>query len=186
MMRDKYPSKLNFEKMSTNKIIRSICLMISLLLLHFHKGVCQVSLEKNEEIVFSFKTHNGKQVQVVKDIDDNYLFYRAIKNGKTEFQYPEKNNESWKKFTFTSYFRPNSNDMGMNLNFLEFHHEGYQYVVYDIYYEAERHDRIGVRVTEEKTQKTFDLRANNKTVKGDLRTLSNNELLPQKIGQLFE
>ena len=172
--------------MSNYKFVKSICLMTAVLLIHFQKGLCQVSLEKNEEIVFSFKTLNGKQIQVVKDKDDNYLFYRAIKNGKTEFQYPEKNKDSWNKFIFTSYFRPNSDNLGMNLNYLEFHNEGYQYVVYDIYYEAERHDRIGVRITRDKTQKTFELRANNKTVKGDLSALSNNELLRQEIGQLFE
>ena len=172
--------------MTNHYIIRSFCLISALLLINLNHGFGQISLDANEEIIFSFKTVNGKSIQIIKEKNDKYIFYRASKNGKIELEYPEKNTDSWKKFHYTYYFRPNSNDLGMDLKFLEFTNEGYQYVVYDIYYESGNEQKMGVRCTDQKTQKIFDLRAVRKSAKGDLSQLIYNELISSSVGQLFE
>ena len=149
-------------------------------------GFCQTALESNEELLFSFKTTSGKTIQIVKDKEDKYLFYRAIKNGKVELSFPEKNENSWSAFKFTYYFRPNGNDLGMDVNFLEFYIEGFQYVLYQIYYEADATDKVGVRCIDLKTQKITDVKGIRKTVKGELRGLYNYEKIHSEVGQLFE
>jgi hypothetical protein len=161
-------------------------LIVTFLFVVLQQGYCQVGLKSNEEILFSFKTTSGKTIQIIKDIEDKYLFYRAIKNSKVEWEYPEKNEESWSAFKLTYYFRPNGNDLGMDLNFLAFYHEGYQYVVYLIYYEADATNKVGVRCTDLKTQQYFDVKGIRKTVKGDFRELFNNEKIHSEVGQLFE
>ena len=168
---------------TTRKLAPLIAVFLFVFLQH---SFCQVGLKSNEEMLFSFKTTTGKTIQIVKDIEDKYIFYRAIKKGQVEWEYPEKKEESWSKFKFTYYFRPNGSSLGMDINFLEFYNEGYQYVVYQIYYEADSTDNIGVRCTELKTQKIFDLKGIRKTAKGELRGLYNFEKLHTEVGQLFE
>jgi hypothetical protein len=160
-------------KIQTTRKLAS--LMAAFLFVMLQHGFCQVGLKSNEEMLFSFKTTSGKTIQIVKDIEDKYIFYRAIKKGKVELEYPEKKEQSWSAFKFTYYFRPNGNDLGMDLNFLEFYHEGYQYVVCLIYYEADATDKVGVRCTDIKTQNFHDVKRIRKTVKGDFRDLYNNE-----------
>lgn len=159
--------------------------MVLIILMHHH-GSSQIHLEANEELIFSFTTTTGKTIQIAKDKEDKYIYYCALKNGKVELQYPEKNKESWSKFKYNYYFRPNGNSLGMNHNFLSFNFDGHEYVVYDIYYEPESINKIGVRYTELKTQKVFDVKSVRKSVKGDLSVLVNNELVSTSVGQLFE
>lgn len=82
-------------------------LMAAFLFVLLQQGFCQVGLKSNEEMLFSFKTTSGKTIQIVKDIKDKYIFYRAIKKGKVEWEYPEKNEESWSAFKFT--YKPINN-----------------------------------------------------------------------------
>ena len=172
--------------MKIHKASKFALLVTAFLFVLLLYGFCQVGLKSNEEMLFSFKTTSEKTIQIVKDIEDKYIFYRAIKKGKVEWEYPEKNEESWSAFKFTYYFRPNGNDLVMDLNFLEFYHEGYQYVVYLIYYEADATDKVGVRFTDIKTQKIIDVKGIRKTVKGELRGLYNYEKIHSEVGQLFE
>lgn len=164
-----------------NKYITSLILLMS-----FAYASAQTSLNENEELVYTFRTVNGKNIQIVKDKDDKYIFYRASKNGKIELEYPEKNIDSWKKFRYVYYFRPNQSDLGMDLNYLEFFHEGYKYVVYDIFYDSGNEHKIGVRCEELTSKKYFDHKAFRRTVKGNLTQLINNELIESSVGQLFE
>ena len=47
----------------------------------------------SEGELIKLKDYDKITDQIIKDIEDKYLFYRAIKNSKVEWEYPEKNEE---------------------------------------------------------------------------------------------
>jgi hypothetical protein len=60
---------------------------------------------ENEELIFSFNTKNGKKLVLAKDKENEYIVYRFGTKDKIELEYPEKNKESWSKFTYGYYSR---------------------------------------------------------------------------------
>ena len=57
--------------------------------------IAQQYLLKNENVIFSFDTQSGKHVVLAKDKDNAYLVYRYGTTDSIEFEYPEKNKDSW-------------------------------------------------------------------------------------------
>ncbi|WP_068944982.1 hypothetical protein [Chryseobacterium timonianum] len=132
----------------------------------------------NEEIIYSFETKNGKKVVLVKDKKDAYIQYRFGNKNKVEMEFPsEKTKDSWKQFSYRSYMRGGGKqNAGMELNYLSFANNGYQYQLYKSYYAEDESYSTGITVTDAKGKET-DITGIYKTIKGCLCTLSDSNLI---------
>jgi hypothetical protein len=138
----------------------------------------QPFLLKNENEVFSFTTQNGKRVVLAKDKANAYIVYRFGTTDSVEFEYPEKNKDSWKKFKYSFYLRGGgAQNEGMDLNYLYFINKGYKYTIYDCYYSVENKTKTGITVTNLKTSKTVDINGLEKTRKGTMIDFRDNNLV---------
>ena len=136
-------------------------------------------LQKGESVIFSFRTQSGKYVMLAKGEHDAYIVYRFGTADSIEFEYPEKNRDSWKKFKYAYYLRGGGvQNAGMDLNYLYFVNNGYKYYIYDVYYaEKGRNSGIGVGVTNLETNKTATIKGAEKTRKGTILDLRDNNLV---------
>lgn len=135
-------------------------------------------LLKNESVIFSFGTQSGKHVVLARDNGNAYIVYRYGTTDSVEFEYPEKNKDSWKKFKYSYYLRGGgAQNEGMDLNYLYFINNGYKYSFYDTYYAVGNKSEIGISVTNLKTNKTVDIKGIKKTGKGTIIDFRNNKLV---------
>ena len=143
-------------------------------------------VQKNETVIFSFTTKNKKEVAIVKNNANNKVFYRFGTKAKSEFQFPATNSKPSQKLTYSFYLRGGGvANEGMELNYVYFINDNFQYIIYDTYYSVDNRQNIGVKVIDLKTKKTSDIQGDIKTRKGTLTDFRDNKLLD--IGeQLFE
>ena len=116
----------------------------------------QQYLLNNEEVIFSFITKKGKKMVLARDKDDEYIIYRFGTEKKIELEYPEKNKESWRKFTYFYFGKPGGPENGgMYCRAVNFKIDGYRYEVYDNVHLFEEGDdyRRGILITNEQTSK---------------------------------
>ena len=81
---------------------RTLILILSIFAFKCH---CQEYILPNEENIISFITKKGKIVTLSKDKNNEYIIYRFGSKEKIELEYPEKNKNSWNKFTYSFYHR---------------------------------------------------------------------------------
>jgi hypothetical protein len=145
-------------------------LFLSLLCFTINASAQTKILLPGEEVVFSFKTTNNKEVVVAKSKSNQYLVYRFGSSSKVELEYPSaKDTTSWKKFSYSYWLRGGGPaNEGIDLNYLYFISEDYRYVVYHTYFSVDEKSSVGVKVTNMKTGKTIDIPGNIKSVKGNL------------------
>lgn len=123
----------------------------------------QEYLLKNEEIIFSFDAKNKKKLVLAKDKGEKYIVCRYGTIDKIEFEFPEKTEESWGRFSY-SYFSRNGNIE----NSIIFNHNGFKYTIFDCYYPDNRNKfSIGMSI-EDDEHKIAYLRGKIKTQKGKL------------------
>lgn len=135
-------------------------------------------LQKGEILLFSFDTRAGKHVVLARDKENAYLVYRFGTKDSVEFEYPEKNRDSWLKFVFSYYDRGGGvQNEGENLNYVSFTNNGYRYSLYDSWYAEQNEFSVGISVTNLKTNKTVVIRGEPKTRKGTLRDFRGNNWL---------
>lgn len=140
---------------------------------------------KNEELIFSFKTKNGKQMVLVKDKNDGYIIYRFGTSKKIELEYPEKNKESWAKFTFSHYMRGGGiKNAGMELQSLFFRIDNYDYTLYKDYCAEGEVSETGILVTNLTTQKTIDIKGRFNTIRGNLIDIFESGLILEDIERI--
>jgi hypothetical protein len=146
----------------------------------------QSYLKPNEQIILSFQTTNNKQVFLVKDKANKYIYYRFGTKDRIEMQFPSTEKDSWSKFKYSYYFRGGGiSNEGMDLNYVYFSNNGYQYVIYYTYFSREEKASIGIKVTDLKTKKETNIKGNFATRKGTLADFRDNKLL--EIGEeLFD
>jgi hypothetical protein len=138
----------------------------------------QSFLLKNENEIFSFDTQSGKHVVLSKDKGNAYIVYRFGTKDSVEFEFPEKNKDSWKKFKYSYYLRGGGvQNEGMDLNYLYFINKGFKYNIYDTYYAVGNKVQSGITVTNLKTNKTVDIKGLNKSRKGTMIDFRENSLL---------
>ncbi len=132
----------------------------------------------NEEIIYSFETKNGKKMTLVKDKKDGYIQYRFGNKNKIEMEFPaERTKDSWKKFTYNSYMRGGGKqNAGMEVHYLSFKNNGYQYQLYKSYYAEDASYSTGVTVTDTKGKET-DITGIYKSIKGNLSSLNDSDLI---------
>jgi hypothetical protein len=88
---------------------------------------------------------------------------------KIEFEYPVSKEKSWDNFTYEYYFRGGGEaNSGLDLNYLVFKNEGYEYRVYQEYSSEEKATIIGVKVTELSTGKETDIKGESNSLIGNL------------------
>ncbi|TPN86948.1 hypothetical protein [Aquimarina algicola] len=143
----------------------------------------QEYLLKNEKEVFSFDTHKGKRLVIANDTIQDYLVYRFGTKEKIEFEYPNDLEKSWSRFKFTSYFRGGGiqND-GIDLNYLLFINEGYQYIVFSEYYASDNSQRCGIKIINQRNQKTTVIHGDITTNKGTLVDFRSNDKIEKTDG----
>ena len=109
----------------------------------------------NEVVAYSFKTSKGMTCSLTKDKDNKYLVYRYGTKDNIELEFPEKNSDSWKQFTYSFYLRGGSTqNEGMDLNYVAFIHKNYKYVIYETYSAVDNKQSIGIKLINLTTHKT--------------------------------
>lgn len=150
-------------------------------LLFFIANWClsQSYLLPNEEIVFSFVTKNKKKMVLAKDKEDAYIVYRFGAENNIEIEFPEKNKESWNKFTYFYYGKPGGPENGGSyFHSINFKIKEMQYSVYSNVYltntsKDDYHE--GVLIINAKTKKRKTIKAF--TSEGTLDDFQYNNLL---------
>ncbi|MBO9199548.1 MULTISPECIES: hypothetical protein [Niastella] len=154
-----------------------LTLLAVMLFLSLTAGAQKVLL-KNESEIFSFDTQSGKHVVLAKDKDNAYIVYRFGAKDSVEFECPEKNRDSWKKFKYSFYLRGGGvQNEGMDLNNVYFINNGYKYSIYDNYYSVGNKSQVGIRVTNLKTNRIVNIKGIGKTRKGTMIDFRVNKLL---------
>ncbi|MCT2562258.1 hypothetical protein [Chryseobacterium herbae] len=137
----------------------------------------------NEETIFSFDTKNGKKMTLVKDKKNSYIQYRFGSKDRVEMEFPAtRTKESWKQFTYSSYHRGGGKqNAGMDLNYLTFTNNNYQYQLFRTYSAEDESFSTGITVTDSK-RKATDITGVYKTIKGCLCNLEDTEVKKEDFG----
>ena len=160
--------------------------LLLLIILSAVSAFGQGYLLPNEELIFSFSTQKGKKVTLNKDKNNQYIIYRYGSDKKIELEFPSKSASSWKSFNYSFYLRGGgSQNEGMDLNYVYFTNNNYQYIIYDTYYAVGEKHSIGIKIIDLKTKKTTDIKGNIKTRKGTLIDFRDNKLL-EITDELFD
>ncbi|MCD6063566.1 MAG: hypothetical protein K0R82_1477 [Flavipsychrobacter sp.] len=146
-----------------------------------------IYLLPNEEVIYSFETTNGKKVMVARETQNAYLVYRFGSKHKLEFEYPTKDRNSWKKFSYSFLLRGGGiKNEGMDLNYLYFDNNGFRYVIYQTYYARGEERFAGVKVINLEEEGSVDVKAKYSTVEGSLGGFFRGEKLVRDGEELFE
>lgn len=152
------------------------------LIIFFIAKICfaQNYILPNEKLLFSFKTKNQKKMVLVKDENNKYIIYRFGTSKKIELEYPEKNKDSWSKFTFFHYMRGGGiQNSGMELESLFFKIENYDYVIYKDYYAEGEVLETGILITNLDTKKEINSKGKFNSIKGKLYYLFESGLIKE-------
>jgi|694.fasta_scaffold79977_7 hypothetical protein len=138
-------------------------------------GFGQTTLLKNETLLFTFMTKTGKIMLLSMDKNDNSVNYRFGTAKRTELKF---HSDSTHKITYSFYLRGGGpSNEGMDLNYVYFINDGFQYVIFDNYYAAENKKTTGLKIINLKTKETTHIKANDKTIKGNLVQFRDNKVL---------
>ena len=104
--------------------------------------------QKGETTLLAFRMKNsGKYLSVCQGKADgrDYLVYRFGKPSAVELEFPVKKKDSWDEFRYWWYLRGGGpqND-GMDLNYLAFVNNDWEYVVYEEYVAVYDSYEVGV------------------------------------------
>jgi len=118
---------------------------------------------------------------LVKDKNDGYIQYRFGNKDHVEMAYPaEKNKDSWKKFKYRSYMRGGGKqNAGMELNYLTFSNNGYQYQLFRTYYAEDSSYATGITVTGANGKET-NINGIYKSIKGCMCHLQESDLIEKE------
>lgn len=138
-------------------------------------------LRPNEEIIYSFETKTGKKMALVKDKENEYIQYRFGSKDHIEMEFPQKRTkESWKKFKYNSYLRGGGKqNSGMELNYLSFTNNGYEYQLFKTYYAEDESYSTGITITDSKGKET-NITGLYKTIKGCMCYLRDSGLIEKE------
>jgi hypothetical protein len=149
------------------------------------ESVDQYLCTENEDILISFPIADSNKIASVciSKNQQGYIVYRFGTKDKIELEYPEQNEDSWKKFTYSYYLRGGGTaNEGLDLNYLDFENDGYIYEIYEEYSSENDKTFIGIKVINQKTGEETDLPGDSKGLKGTLISLRDIEKI-KKINQ---
>ena len=143
----------------------------------FQNCFSQQLLLPNEEAVFSFKLKNGKTMMLAKEKKNSYLVYRFGKDNKIDFEFPERDSLSFKKFGYNFYFRGGGKEnAGIDIDNLFFENAGYYYTVYSVYSAEDESLSSGIIVLD-KNNKQTKLTAVKGSEMGSLQDFRTNDMI---------
>lgn len=161
-------------------------LLIFFIFISFLSNAQDYILE-NEELIFSFNTKKGKKLVLAKDKENEYIVYRFGTNEKIELEYPEKNKESWSKFTYGHYLRGGGiQNSGMELESIFFQINNFEYTIYKNYHSEDNSFETGVKVKNVLDNKIIDIVGKYKTIKGSFYKLREEELIEEDKDKIDE
>jgi hypothetical protein len=139
--------------------------------------------QAGEKTLFAFQmAGSAKWVSLCESegADGAYIAYRYGAPTKIELNYPERLPESWDAFEYSYYLRGGgSSNEGLDLNYVSFQVADWKYVVYQEYSAETDSTEVGIRLTNLKDKKKYDLRGNPKTMQGTLVQLRDEERMPK-------
>ena len=142
---------------------------------------------QNEELIFSFNTKNGKKLVLAKDKENEYIVYRFGTKDKIELEYPEKNKESWGKFTYGYYFRGGGKqNAGMELESIFFQINNFEYIIYKNYHSEDNSFETGIKIKDLSNDKITIIAGKYKTIKGSFYKLREEELIEEDKDRIDE
>jgi hypothetical protein len=146
----------------------------------------------NEKVIFSFTTLDNKKIILAKDTGDLYIVYRFGTMNKIEFEYPGEiknagqEHVSWKKFTYSYYFRGGGKqNEGLDLNYLYFVSGHYKFIIYDTYSSTDNKPDCGIKVLDLSNNKMSEMKGKNNSRKGTLTGFRDNNLV-ETSEELFD
>lgn len=151
--------------------------MLCVVLFACFRAGAQQYLKSNEKPVLSFRTANGKRMMLAMDTGNKYLVYRFGTLKHIELEYPANLDNSFKKFQLFHYSRGGGaqNDAEEIME-LRFNINGIAYRVYDDWRAIGNQRSSGIIIPETKTMHAMEIRALQKTKKGDLASLMDNDI----------
>ncbi len=139
----------------------------------YKKNLCT----DDEEVLFSFDTSDSsKTLSVcVSKTQPDYIVYRFGTKDKIELEFPENKSDSWSKFTYSYYLRGGgSENAGMDMNYLVFNNDGYEYKIYQEYTAIDEITQVGLKITDTVGNKETDIKGLSKSIEGGLINLRGN------------
>lgn len=139
---------------------------------------------ENEVLLFSFKLGDvPKTLSVcVSKTQPDYIIYRFGTRDKIEFEFPVNKTDSWSKFTYSYYLRGGgAENAGMDMNYLMFENDEYEYKVYEEFIAEDNVTNVGVKITDKSTKKEMDIKGLSNSIQGSLVSLRENKKIKVKI-----
>jgi hypothetical protein len=141
----------------------------------------------NEELIFSFNTKNGKRLVLAKDKKNEYIVYRFGTKDKIELEYPEKNKESWSKFTYGHYLRGGGKqNAGMELESIFFQINNFSYTIYKNFHSEGNSFETGINIRNLSDDKMTIIVGKYNTIKGSFYKLREEELIEEDKDRIDE
>jgi hypothetical protein len=132
-------------------------------------GISQKYVMPNEKSVFEFNTLNNKHLVIAIEFNEEYLIYRFGTNDSIEFIFPENKITSWLNFKYYWYLRGGGKqNEGLDLNYLSFENDDYQYIVYEEFSAQSNISESGLKIINKNTQQEVILLADTNSIKGSL------------------
>lgn len=138
----------------------------------------------DEEVLFKFNIANSaKKLSVCNSQKQpDYIVYRFGTKDKIELEFPKSNVDSWNKFTYSYYLRGGGlENEGMDMNYLMFENDGYEYKVYLEYTAKDNMTQVGVGILNKKAKTETDLKGVSNSVEGSLIDLRENKKIKIEI-----
>jgi len=133
----------------------------------------------NEKTIFSFQLKNsGKHVSILEATDKRkpYLVYRFGTADAVELEFSQKKEDSRSRFSYWYYLRAGGpQNEGLDLNYLSFIHNGWEYIIYDEYAAVGNQYEAGVFVIRQKDCKVTKLVGRANSSIGSLVRLRGND-----------
>ena len=161
--------------------------LILLFILNCILSNAQNYILENEELIFSFNTKNGKKLVLAKDKANGYIVYRFGTKDKIELEYPEKNKESWSKFTYGYYSRGGGKqNLAMQLESIFFQINNFEYTIYKNYHSEDNSFETGIKIKNLLDDKMTIIAGKYKTIKGSFYKLRDEELIEEDKDRIDE
>lgn len=110
-------------------------------------NITKVFVKKVKKFYSVLKQKNHLKILsiCVSEEQPNYIIYRFGTKEKIELEFPDNKIDSWSKFTYSYYLRGGEKEnAGLDLNYLSFSRNGFEYQVYQEYSAEDDATNVGV------------------------------------------
>ncbi len=151
-------------------------LIISLILTFSNYSKAQ---ENNEQLIYSFKTEEGKLTEITLDTVSNKLIFRFGKSDKTDLEIADNLDDTIVVFKYSYYLRGGgAENAGLDLNYLTFSNDKHSYEIFDEYSAEDNMEYIGIRIMDTTYENVNEIRGIPESREGVLMDFRYNGLIP--------